>query len=79
MGETENPNCKKAGIKFNSIMDSQHNDAALKSAHGFKGHINRSGMLGVEVKSRSCHVLLGPTWISVPAQGTLEGLEYQIH
>ena len=79
MGETENPNCKRIGIKFNSIMDSQHNDAALKSAPGFKGHINRSGMLGVEVKSLSCHVLLGPTWTSVPAQGTLEGLEYQIY
>jgi len=60
-------------------MDNQHNDAALKRAHGFKGPINRSRMLGVEVKSPSCHVLLRPTWISAPAQGTLEGLEYQIH
>lgn len=45
-------------------MDSQHNDAALKRAHGFKGHINRSRMLGGGGESSSCHVLLRPTWIS---------------
>ena len=59
-------------------MDNQHNDAALKRAHGFKGPINRSRLLRLEVKSPSCHVLLRPTWISAPAQGTLEGFEYQI-